>query len=130
MIFVDTNYFNRYLLQDIPEQSQIVNELIQKAAEGKLKLISTDLVFFEVCWSLQQHYKLLEQHILELLYELIAAKIVSFQENEVILRAIRQNKLNNLGIEDNYNLVWAAQYKITEVASFDKKFVNSWNKST
>lgn len=129
MIFVDTNFINRFLLQDIPEQVEIVNKVFDQASRKKLKLYSTDVVFFEVCWSLKQFYDLEESDILEMLYELIASGLISFQTNELLLKAIKGSKNNNLGIVDNYHLVWCVENTVTEFNTFDKKLINEWKKA-
>lgn len=128
MIFIDTNFLNRFLLQDIPEQATIVNATFSKAIKKEIVLYSTDLVFFEVCWSLQQFYELKESEILEKLYDIIASDLVSFQSKEILLAAIEQTKVNSLGIEDNFNLAWSKHNKISEVKSFDKKLTVAWSK--
>ena len=52
-MFVDTNYFLRYLLKDIPEQHEEAKRLFVAAADGKVELMTTSLVFFEVYWVLR-----------------------------------------------------------------------------
>jgi predicted nucleic-acid-binding protein len=123
MIFVDTNFINRHLLQDIPEQSQLASSLITDSLEKKVVLVSTDLVFFEVVWSLKQFYEWSEQNILEAMFYLISPGAINFQNNDVLIEAILECQKNNLGIEDNYNLCWSRKYKATKIASFDKKTI-------
>lgn len=129
MIFVDTNFINRFLLQDIPEQTEIVNKIFDQTSGKKLKLYSTDVVFFEVCWSLKQFYDLEESNILEMLYELIASGLISFQTNELLLKAIKRSENNKLEIVDNYHLVWCVENTVTEFNTFDKKLINEWKKA-
>ncbi len=127
MIFVDTNYINRFLLQDIPEQSKIVNQLFEKASKKEVTLVSTDLVFFEVCWSLGQFYELQEKEVLSELYKIISSGLINFQSNELLLASILQSLQNNLGIEDNYNLLFA-KTEAEDFATFDKKLLNFYKK--
>ena len=129
MIFIDTNYINRFLLQDIPEQCKVANELFQKALQQEVKLVSTDLVFFEVCWSLKQFYKLQEIDILTKMQEIISSGLITFQSNELLKQSILSAKNNSLGIEDNYNLLFASNMQIKNFATFDKKLANHWKKS-
>ena len=129
MIFVDTNFLNRFLLQDIPEQAKIVNSTFEKALKKEIDLYSTDLVFFEVCWSLQQFYELPEKDILTKLYDIISSGLVNFQSNEMLLKSIELCQSNTLGIEDNYNLAWSRQQNIKDFKTFDKKLENLWKKT-
>lgn len=52
MIFVDTNYFLRFLLADQEEQHQTAKALFKKAAIGEVDLFTSLIVFFEVYWVL------------------------------------------------------------------------------
>jgi len=57
MIFVDTNYFLRFLLKDIGKQHQKAKKLFEKAASGEIKLFTSMIVFFEIYWVLFSFYK-------------------------------------------------------------------------
>lgn len=125
--FVDTNYINRYLLGDILEQYQIVKKLFDEAIAGKVKLISSSLVFFEVCFSLKQFYDLEEVDILDQLFGIAASKIIEFENSELLLEAITASKANNLGIVDNYHLAWAKHFGVSQIKTFDKKLAKGWD---
>jgi predicted nucleic acid-binding protein len=125
MIFVDTNYINRFLLKDIPEQFEIVNKLFLDALNQKVDLYSSDLIFFEVCWSLKQFHKLDEADILDKMYEIIHSGLIKFQSSQTLLEAILESKNNNLGIEDNFILKYTKKNKM-ELVTFDKKLSKAW----
>ncbi|MEI6728377.1 MAG: hypothetical protein WCK98_01920 [bacterium] len=129
MIFVDTNYINRFLLQDLPDQCILVNELFEKSLKKEIVLFATDLVFFEVCWSLQQFYGLEEADVLNKMYEIMASGALNFQSNEILQKAILASKNNSLGIEDNFNLLFALQSRAKNFATFDKKLLKLWKES-
>ena len=51
-MFIDTNYFLRFLLNDVEHQHTEVKNLFLDASEGKADLITSTIVFFEVYWVL------------------------------------------------------------------------------
>ena len=56
--FVDTNLFLRYLLNDIPQQADAVEEILREAAEGKVEPWTNPMVIAEIVWTLQSYYEL------------------------------------------------------------------------
>lgn len=53
MMFVDTNYFLRFLLEDNKAQAQKVKQLFETASRGEGEELTTSLVvFFEIYWVL------------------------------------------------------------------------------
>lgn len=56
--FLDANVILRYLLNDIPEQADAVDELLKEAEEGKILLRTTALVIAEIVWTCESYYEL------------------------------------------------------------------------
>ena len=48
MIFVDTNYFLRFLLEGKTEQQKIAVDLFKKASQGQIKLFTSTIDIFEI----------------------------------------------------------------------------------
>ena len=48
MIFIDTNYFLRLLVDDNVEQHRAAQQLFDRGAGGKVSLVTSVVVFFEV----------------------------------------------------------------------------------
>ncbi len=42
-VFVDTNLFLRYLTNDIPKQADRVEQLLQRAQNGEIQLVTTSI---------------------------------------------------------------------------------------
>ena len=55
--FLDTNIFLRYLTNDDPEKADRVEQLLRKAASGKIVLVTTELVIAEIVWVLESYYE-------------------------------------------------------------------------
>ena len=56
MVFVDTNYFLRFLLKDIDNQFKEAKQLFLKSAQGDISLTTSVIVFFEVVWVLRKSF--------------------------------------------------------------------------
>ena len=52
MIFIDTNYFLRFLLADISSQHNQAKTIFKQAASGKISLFTSAVVIFEIYWVL------------------------------------------------------------------------------
>ena len=77
MIFVDTNYFLRFLLKDNKPQHLEAKQLMLGGATGKLKLFTSTIVFFEIYWVLTSYYGKNKTELVDTLkdcYNLIYAK--------------------------------------------------------
>ena len=57
MIFIDTNYFLRFLLKDNEKQFIEVKKLFEKAILGEIDLYTSLIVIFEIYWVLSSFYK-------------------------------------------------------------------------
>ena len=53
-VFVDTNVFLRFLLEDVVSQQTIVDKIFEDSASGKIVLNSSIIVFFEKYWVLKK----------------------------------------------------------------------------
>ena len=63
--YVDTNVFLRFLLNDIPAQYAIVEELFNKAKNEKVKLVVPQIIIFEIQFVLATLYHLSKPEIIE-----------------------------------------------------------------
>lgn len=128
MIFVDTNYFLRFFLNDITHQHLKVKELFLKASEDKIKLFSSTIVFFEVYWVFKSYYEKSKEEILLVLSRFLELKFIDLHE-----RAALQNSLDlfaqlNLSLEDCYNLAYAKINSAKSFKTFDIKLEKEFAK--
>ncbi len=121
MIFVDTNYFIRYLLGDIPSQSETAKALFLEGSEGKIKLFTSTIVIFEVFWVFTDFYKKTKEEVIEILFNVLSMNFIEIKERDIIRKAIEFYKEKNIEFEDCYNLAYAKANKMTRFATFDKK---------
>ncbi len=119
MIFVDTNYFLRFLLGDIPSQYEKAVKLFEEAAAGKVKLCTSVIVFFELYWVFTSFYKKQKAEVVEILSQVLRMKFVYFEQEKILFKAHHLYAEQNIDLEDAYNLVYAQVYKATEFKTFD-----------
>ncbi len=124
MIFVDTNYFIRFLLNDIPTQAQVVRNLFKKSSETKVKLFTSTVVIFEIYWLFLKYYEKGKEEIIEILSGIIHMSFVHLEEKNIFQDALEVYSKCSLELEDCYNIAYAKKSNMTEFASFDKKLQN------
>ncbi len=121
MIFVDTNYFLRFLLADNQEQSMEVKALFNKAAEGRIKLFTSIVVYFEIYWVLSSFYKQNKASAAITLEKILEMEFIFLEEREIFENALKIFGSSNLSLEDCYNLAFAKSRKATSFKTFDRK---------
>jgi len=123
MIFIDTNYFLRFLLDDVSSQNEKVKELFKQGAVGREKLFTSTIVIFEVFWVLSSFYKQKKEEIIKILRGLIGMSFINLAEAPIFDRALDIYEESSLEFEDCYNISYAKNNNMTKFASFDKKLV-------
>lgn len=124
MIFVDTNYFLRFLLEDVAKQHRQAKELFQQGALGKKKLFSSVIVLFEVFWVLASFYTKKKTEIIKVLEGILKMDFIIWENEAVLDRAVAIFKTENIEFEDSYNLALMKEKDIKEIKTFDKKLLN------
>lgn len=120
MIFVDTNYFLRFLLRDNPKHYQQAHQLFFKAARGEIKLITNLVVFFEIVWVLRKNVVKDRQSLAEILMKTLSLNI-EFEQRDLLLKTVDFFKNSTLSLEDCYHLVFAQSEGVQDFKTFDKK---------
>jgi predicted nucleic-acid-binding protein len=121
MIFVDTNYFLRYLLEDNLHQQKKAKELFMDGAKGKKKLFTSDIVIFEIYWVLSSFYGKNKNQIAEILKGILSFGFLKVEGKDILQDALLIYREKNLDFEDSYNLVYAKDKEASEFRTFDKK---------
>lgn len=125
MIFVDTNYFLRFLLKDIETQYTEAKDLFLMAGKGDVKLISSTVVFFEVFWVLRSTYGKDKQALVATLDKLLQLNI-EFNEQQLLVNSVNLFEKINLSLEDCYNLVFARERGVKSFKTFDLKLAKTF----
>lgn len=128
MIFVDTNYFLRYLLQDDQKQYQIAKQLFLAGSRGTVKLMSSTVVFFEIYWVLKSYYSVPKNKLLQTLESMLRMQFVRFYDRDILEKTIKLFDKTTLSLEDCYNLSYAKVHSAGGFKTFDKKLEKEFHK--
>lgn len=123
MIFIDTNYFLRFLLNDVNEQYRKAKKLFESGATGSLELFSSVIVFFEIYWVLTSFYEKKKSEILPILKNLLKMTFIKWENGEILEKAVKIYRMNAIDLEDSYNLIYAKICKVKSFKTFDKKLI-------
>jgi predicted nucleic-acid-binding protein len=126
--FVDTNYLLRLLLKDDKKQFQEVYGLFQKGLKGKVKLITSVIVFFEVYWVLSSFYKHKKQKCISHLTNILRLDFLEIENKDILKRTLDLFKKHSLDLEDCYNLAFFEKNSLTKLATFDQKMLREIKK--
>jgi len=121
MIFVDTNYFIRFLLNDIYSQHKTAEELFQNGAKGKANLFTSTLVIFEIYWVFTNFYKKTKGEVVDILKNILSLKFINFENRDIISDALYLFESSKLELEDCYNITYAKKMHIKDFKTFDKR---------
>lgn len=120
MIFVDTNFFLRFLLKDVENQYQEARNFFLTASEVGQELFTSLIVVFEIYWVILGQFKKEKSKICDVLNKLLSMKFIQFEDVELIKKAIEVYSQTNLDLEDSYNLVFARSKGASAFKTFDK----------
>jgi len=119
--FVDTNLFIRYLTNDDIEKANRVEELLDRAALGKVRLITCEVVLAEVVWVLESYYNLNNAQIADHLEAILATPGLNVLNGKVVEKAIEYYQNENIDFIDAYIVSLMNRLNISSIYSFDKK---------
>lgn len=118
MIFVDTNYFLRFVLRDNELQYVEAKKLFLEAAKGKIELITSTVVFFEIHFVLKSFYKKDKSFLVETLSKILNLSVV-FPEKQLLQASLNFYEKSAVGLEDCYNIAFSKMVRVNEFKTFD-----------
>lgn len=121
MIFVDTNYFLRFLIEGNPQQAEEAKKIFLEGARGDLKLVTSTIVIFEIYWVFKSYYEKNKDEIIKILQKVLAMNFVKMDERDLLQSALDLFKVKNLSLEDCYNLAYAKKNKAEAFKTFDTR---------
>jgi predicted nucleic-acid-binding protein len=122
--FVDTNFFIRYLTNDDPVKADRVERLLDDAAAGKMKLVTTEMVIAEVVWVLESGHSLKNVSIAPLVRGILATPGLDVINGALVARAIEIYESTNIDFIDGYSAAAMEKQGITEPYSFNRKHIS------
>lgn len=121
MIFVDTNYFLRFLLKDNKEQFDGVKSLFEKGSRGEITLFTSIIVFFEIYWVLSSFYGKDKSEIIRILAQLLSLAFIRYENATLLENAVIIYRESQLDLEDSYNIAFYRENSGKEFRTFDGK---------
>ncbi len=129
-VFVDTNYFLRFLLEDNLPQYKKARELFLKASDGKIKLVTTGVVIFELYWVLAKYYKKTKKEVIFALKEILNFVFLEIEHKDLLKESIYFYEKFNLDLEDCYAMAYVIQNNIKNLKTFDIKLSKKFSEIT
>lgn len=117
----DTNFFLRYLLNDLPSQADTAEKYLSLARTGAIKIICPAIIIFEIDFVLEKRLKVKKDEAVTLLKPLVAANFIEVENRQVIFEALSLYLKKNIDFVDCFLIIAARKIK-AEVLSFDKDF--------
>ena len=122
--FVDTNLFIRYLTNDDPVKADRVEKLLDQAAGGSVKLVTTELVIAEIVWVLESFYELTNVAIAPLVRGILATPGLEVINGALVGRAVELYEGQGIDFIDGYIAAVMEKNGIDELYSFDRKHIS------
>jgi predicted nucleic-acid-binding protein len=126
--FIDTNLFLRYLTNDVPVQADAVEALLQRAANGKINLVTTSVVIAEIVWTLESYYELEKKEIQEMVFGILNTHGLAVMESDLVLQAIVRYVDKNVDYIDAFNAAWMVKNNVEKIYTFDQKHFHRFEK--
>ncbi len=123
-ILLDTNSLLRLLLNDIPSQKKIVEELLQKAKSRQIYILIPEIVIFEVEFALNKYYCVPKDKVIEKLQIIVSMNFIDIESRQSFILALDLYTKQKMSFVDCFIL---AKSKIEgyELFTFDKKLNNA-----
>lgn len=119
-VVVDANVLLRFLLNDVPAQSARVEHLLGEARAGKVQILVTQIVVFEIHFALDKYYGFDKKTVGEKLKAILSAQYLQIDGRGILLRAVSLWNENKVSFVDAF-LAAQAQSLGVELISFDRK---------
>lgn len=115
----DTNPFLRFLLNDIPEQTEEVNKLFIKAKAKELKIFVPQIVIFEIEFALRKYYKFPKDEVIDKLRIIVTTPYLNIQDIQIFHEAMPLFSSKNIDFVDCF-LLCIAKSKNSKILTFDE----------
>ncbi|MEK7279771.1 MAG: PIN domain-containing protein [Nitrospirota bacterium] len=120
--FIDTNIFLRYLTRDDPLRYEKCREILKKGVEGKIGLVTSDMVIAELIWTLLSYYKVSKADIVEKISVIVSTENLYIPDKDIIIDAVILYSRKNIDYIDAYNAVFMRYHDFQDIYSYDIDF--------
>lgn len=119
--FVDTNVFLRFLTDDLPEQAARVADLLRRAEEGELTLVTSALVIAEIVWTLESYYGLPKDAVAGKVAAILNTPGLEVEHADLLAEAAVLHAAENVDFADTFNACWMREHDICFAYTFDPR---------
>ena len=120
--FLDTNIFLRHLLGDVPEQSRRATAYFHAIEQGVARARISDIVVFEVVFTLERGYRRSKAEIRSALLPLLELPGIVLPGKRKFREVFRLYIDKNIPFADAYHAAMMRKLALSEVVSFDRDF--------
>ena len=108
-----------------PWDSLTLQLILGEASEGKVRLITADLVLVELIWVLESSYDMKPGEIAPMIRSILATPGLEVINGAIMTpRALDHYEGKNIDIVDGYIAALMEKLNITDVYSFDRKYLS------
>lgn len=125
--FLDTNILLRHLLQDHADHSPRATAYLQRIERGELQVRTSEIVVFEVVFTLERGYRRPKRQIRDNVLPLLELPGILLPGKRRFRRVFDYYIGLNLSFADAYHIVFMEQLKLDEVVTFDRGFDRAQN---
>ena len=120
--FADTNFYLRFLLQDVMSQATKTEKLLKKVRDKNIIIIFLPEVILEMVFVLESFYKAPRSDIAEKLTTLIKTEYLNIKHRSLWIKAFEIFEKSAVSMFDIY-LFLRAKDDNSKILSYDKDFV-------
>ena len=120
--FLDTNIFLRHLLGDDPAQSPRASAYFRDVEEGLRRARISDIVVFEVVFTLERGYRRSKREIQSAVLPLLELPGIVLPSKRKFREVFRLYVEKNISFADAYHGVMIEKLNLSEIVSFDRDF--------
>ena len=120
-VVIDTNLLVRYLINDDQKKAEAVDNLLDRAAKGEVRIIVPSVVIAELVWVLESFYQLKADAILELVEAIINTSGLDVTDKSTIISALRLYRSKNIDFIDAWIIEFAKERGVKTIYTFDKR---------
>ena len=118
---IDTNLLVRYLINDDQKKAEAVDNLLDRAAKGEVRIVVPSVVIAELVWVLESFYQLKADAILELVEAIINTSGLDVTDKSTIIPALRLYKSKSIDFIDAWIIEFAKERGVKTIYTFDKR---------
>lgn len=122
MIFIDTNIFIRFFVNDGTQEHKIVEKFFNKLVVSDTKYMTSTMVIAEIIWVLEKYYKMEKKNVCENIRLILDTPNILIKEKYILHNAIETFKKQNIDFIDAYNYAYALKNGSSKIISYDKHF--------